>query len=205
MGRGHVNVTIPFDNAALLTRHLPSGRLDAYYEFLMQENQKVNLVSRETTRADFDRMVAECLLPLDQFEPKRRFSTLLDIGSGGGLPLIPFMLTGRIDSAVAVERTTKKARALDRLCRQLALPVKVNDRTIEEVRTKSRFDLITLRYVKLTNELAATIAPLLAPGARLVYYSAVSLSLKQFEISSCNFVTAPDQPAKSFSIISLKA
>lgn len=196
---------VSFDSVALLSRHLPAERLQAYYDLLMLENQKINLVSRETTRADFDRMVAECLLPLEQFRPGRRFANLLDIGSGGGLPLIPLLLTGRIDAAVAVERTTKKARALERLCRGLDLPVTVIDRTIEEVRTSARFDLVSLRYVKLTALLADSIGKLLAPHGRLVYYAAVSLPLKQFEIEHREFTTASDQPAKSFSIISLKA
>lgn len=196
---------VPFASAALIERHLPGGRLDEYYDLLRHENQKVNLVSRETTRADFDRMAAECLLPLDHLPVDLRFRRLLDIGSGGGLPLVPLFLTGRIGSGLAAERTVKKARALARICTSLDLPVKVVGRTIEEIAPDSGFDLITLRYVKLTESLASTISSFLAPTGRFVYYSAVSLVLKQFEIARHDFATGPDQPAKSFSIISLKA
>ncbi|HVP06296.1 MAG TPA: hypothetical protein VMS71_00535, partial [Candidatus Acidoferrum sp.] len=53
------------DVAGIRAKYDPTKRLDLYYSLLMEENKRVNLVSRETSREDFDRMVAESLLPFD--------------------------------------------------------------------------------------------------------------------------------------------
>src|SRR5512140_2142193 len=107
---------VALDTAATLTRHSNRNLIDRYYLELMKENAKVNLVSRETSREDFDRLFAESLLPLDIIS-SGKFTGYLDIGSGGGIPAIPLLISGRVSgSIVLVERTQKKAAALSNLC-----------------------------------------------------------------------------------------
>ena len=199
-----MSIRVPFDITELLAKYDPKGKLESYHDLLMAENQKINLVSRETSREDFNRMVAECLLPLEQLDG-RTFELYLDIGAGGGLPLVPLMIAGVASRATAAERTRKKARVLGTICTALELPATVLGQTVEEISFEQRFDLISLRYVKLTEPLFQSISELMAPGGLLLYYSAVSLKLNNFEIAESSFVTDPSNPPKFFSIISSKA
>jgi len=196
--------SVPFDLTSLLGTYDPKGKLESYHDLLMEQNEEVNLVSRETTRADFNRMVGECLLPLDQLGG-RRFERYLDIGAGGGLPFVPVMIARVAAHGTATERTQKKARRLELICRSLDLKTTVLDQTVEDLQFDHRFDLITLRFVKLTEPLFKVISSLLAPGGVLIYYAAVPLKLKDFEITEFSFTTEAGQPPKFFSIISSRA
>jgi 16S rRNA G527 N7-methylase RsmG len=149
-------------------------------------------------------MVAECLLPLEQLGD-RTFERYLDIGAGGGLPLVPLMIAGVASHATAAERTQKKARILGSICKSLELAATILPETIEDLSFEHRFELVSLRYVKLTEPLLRTISNLLAPGGVLVYYSAVPLKLNNFEIAEFSFESGLNTPPKFFSIISSKA
>lgn len=199
-----MSTRVAFDVTELFAKYDPRGKLESYHELLMAENQRVNLVSRETTREKFNRMVAECLLPLDQLDG-RTFEHYLDIGAGGGLPLVPLMIARIASHATAAERTHKKARILGQICKALDLPATVRPQTIEDLSFKQQFNLISIRYVKLTEPLFRTISHLLAPGGVVVYYSAVPLKLNDFEITEYNFLDGASDTPKVFSIISSKA
>ncbi len=162
--------TLTLDVGQVIARHLDPDRLTQYWNLLMAENQKVNLVSRETSREAFDRMVAESLMPLDLLSSD--FDAYLDIGSGGGLPALVLLLTGRINGETwLVERTQKKTAALSRMLESLSLQALPMPRTFEEVPLTRKFDLITLRYVKLTPQLLRRILPALSPSGVFAYYS----------------------------------
>jgi 16S rRNA (guanine527-N7)-methyltransferase len=177
--------TLTLDIGQIIARYLDPARLTQYWELLMAENAKVNLVSRETSRAEFDRMVAESLMPLDFVS--ENFSSYLDIGSGGGLPSIIMLLSGRIHGpAWLVERTQKKTAALGRLLEALALQALPIPSTFEEVKITQKFDLMTLRYVKLTPQLLRRILPALSPNGVFAYYAK-----PEFDLSHLNATVIP--------------
>lgn len=183
----------------IIARHLAPARLTRYWELLMAENAKVNLVSRETSRADFDRMVAECLIPLDLLETD--FQSYLDIGSGGGLPSLIMLLSGRVKGdAWMVERTQKKTAALERMLAELDLKGKPIPRTFEEVPLDIRFDLITLRYVKLTPQLLRRILPALAPSGVFAYFSRPEFEAADCSVASIPYKISTDQFVKSLTL-----
>lgn len=170
-----------FDVRSFLAEIDPDSRLELYYELLADENRKVNLVSRETLpgidSGQPDRfallrvLAAESLFPLRDLN-RNAFAQYLDIGSGGGFPAIPILLTQHIADATLVERTLKKAAALRRMLSQLNQSAKVEPVTFEETSVPHEsFDLITLRLVRLTPPILKKILPLLTPGGTLVYYS----------------------------------
>ena len=166
---------IEFSAEELLKQLDPQGRLDLYCDTLKAENQKINLVSRETIESGLDTLIAESLLPL-QVLGRLQINNYLDIGSGGGLPALPILLTSEIGRAVLVERTGKKAQALRRILRQAELPddrIEIINSTVEDVTLEPEFDLITMRLVKLTPKLLKKITGLLAPDGVFVYYSKV--------------------------------
>ena len=170
---------ITYDPVELLGRYDPQNKLERYYEFLLQENKRVNLVSRETAGGDeaaFIRLSAQSLLPLEKIDITE-VDNYLDIGSGGGFPAIPIILTRKIKQACLVERTKKKAAALRRILLALDIRATIISQPFEETSLEPAFDLITLRLVKLTPKLFNRIIFLLRPGGYFVYYAALDFDL----------------------------
>lgn len=190
---------LTFVPAALIEKFLERSRLDRYFELLMNQNRVVNLVSRETSREDFNRMVAESLLPLDFTGTD--FSSYLDIGSGGGLPAVPLMLSGiGTDGTHLVERTGKKARALGEIITGMDLKAKIEPTNFAELHLKRRFNLVTLRYVKLEPRLLDRILERLEPGGMFVYYSAPGFKVGSGSAVTRRFVSGQGQAVKSLTI-----
>ncbi len=191
------------DVPGILAKYDPLRHLDLYYTALMDENSGVNLVSRETSRGDFDRMVAESLLPFDVIGAK--FSDFLDIGSGGGIPAIPIILTQSLSGRTTlIERTLKKAAALERIIQRLNIQAKVVSKTFEEFRSNQKFGLITLRYVKLDAPLLGRIMSFLIDDGVFVYYSAPSFEISTFSLRVYSFTVPKDGAVKQFTVFHRK-
>jgi 16S rRNA G527 N7-methylase RsmG len=96
-------------------------------------------------------------------------------------------LSGRIQGpAWLVERTQKKTAALGRMLEVLSLQAQPIPETFEEVPLTRKFDLITLRYVKLTPQLLRRILPALAPTGVFAYYAK-----PEFDLSHLNATVIP--------------
>ncbi len=196
-----MNDVASYDPAQLLAKYLPSDSLDRYYELLMAENQCVNLVSRETSRSDFDRLVCESLYPLELLSGV--YCRYLDIGSGGGLPALPVILSGAgREESVLMERTAKKAAALRRIACGLDLAPRVEARNYEEVKFDRLFDLITLRYVRLTPVLLKRVMNDLSPHGVFVYYSSPDFSATSYNRETHAFRSPQDGVIKSVTVFS---
>lgn len=172
---------LTFTSDELIKRHDPLGRLTNYLMFLGAENQRINLVSRETGRRGLMRLMAESLLPLEVIDGST-VSSYLDIGSGGGLPAVPLILSGRLGLApgsrpVLCERRQKKAAALRRICLNLGLKVSIIPEAIDQASLDETFDLITLRAVKLSAEFLEVIKPRLSKRGTLIYWDRTATSL----------------------------
>ena len=147
--------------------------LNRYLDLLQAENKTVNLVSRETSREDLMRLAVQSLAPLAVTEARSHFdqaSTLLDIGSGGGFPAVPLMITNQNLTGVLLERRQKKARALDRIVTALGLKARVLDEDFDHYNLAAKSDLISIRYVALTQKTLTRIRSVIAPGGAVLYY-----------------------------------
>jgi 16S rRNA (guanine527-N7)-methyltransferase len=190
---------ISLDPSHVISQFLTKERLDAYFDSLMAENAKVNLVSRETSRASFDRMVGESLLPLTLVD--RPSIGYLDIGAGGGWPARPILLSGRASGpAFLCERTKKKALALKKIAVQLGLEVDVLPRDFLGLKPRMQFDLITLRYVKLDSLLLDEIMLSLSPSGVFVYYSESPVSSPKYHSDSRKFSCGDESIIKGFTL-----
>ena len=173
---------LPYDPPSLLARHIPDNLLDRYHSLLMSENKRVNLVSRETTRQDFDRLVCESLLPLEVLGSC--FDAYLDIGSGGGFPAVPLLLSrGAGVDSVLIERTGKRAVALERILTGLGLQADVEKRTFGEFHTG-------LGYLR--------------PKGTFVYFSTPDFSCKMADVTAYKFRSPQDEITKSFTVLKKK-
>lgn len=192
------------DYSNRLLDYSKDNKLISYHKLILEENKKLNLVSRETINNRFFNIVTESLIPVDFLEIEK-IESYLDIGSGGGLPSIPVILKYMPAKAVLVERTQKKADALMRMTGSLDVETKIDilDKNYEEIELNQQFDLITLKLVKLDQRLLSKILRNLKNNGIFLYYSDFKAENSSKDSSSViySYTTTPSFPDKLFSVI----
>lgn len=94
-------------------------QLTAYAEMLCRFNERVNLISPETESEVRTRHLLHCLtLTFHDFPAG---STVVDWGTGGGLPAIPLAICYPEVRVVGVDSVGKKGRAVRTMARRLGL------------------------------------------------------------------------------------
>jgi len=179
---------IDIDSMEFLARLDSHQNLNRFFNFLLEENQRINLVSRETSKDDLIKLAIESLIPFEKIDIGN-FGNYLDIGSGGGFPALPIILTKNVKTATLLERTKKKASALNRMIIKLGLKAEVIPGNFEDIAFKKQFDLITLRLVKLTDPLFEKITKNLKKNGIFVYYSNLKelSNLGKYTLFTCRF------------------
>ena len=132
-----------------------AARLAHYCRLLWDWNSRLNL----TRHTDWDLFVTRDLL--DTIELSRhipRDSTVMDVGSGGGVPGIVLAIL-RADLKVALcESIGKKATALQAIVKALRLPIAVHADRAETILKKHRFQVVTVRAVGSISKLLTCFA-----------------------------------------------
>ncbi len=121
-----------------------SDRLLAYLHLLLRWNSRLNLTAVREPSEIIRRHLVESIQCAQSLPPA---ATLLDFGSGAGLPGIPIAIV-RPDIRVTLgESQGKKAAFLREAVRVLSLPSEVYDGRIENMPPSRVFDVVTLRAV----------------------------------------------------------
>jgi 16S rRNA (guanine527-N7)-methyltransferase len=94
-------------------------QLDAFEEQLLRFNQRVNLISPGTEDAFRTRHLLHCLTLTVRDFPDG--CTIVDWGTGGGLPAIPLAICEPEVTVVGVDSVGKKSRAVRTIARRLRL------------------------------------------------------------------------------------
>jgi 16S rRNA (guanine(527)-N(7))-methyltransferase RsmG len=92
-------------------------KLAAYVDFLLAYNEKVNLVSKKSTRETINVLISESLMLTEHLSTP----FIIDAGSGGGLLGIPLALTFPEKKIVLTETVKKKAKFLNLAIEELAI------------------------------------------------------------------------------------
>lgn len=146
--------------------------LTRYLVLLLAANREMNLLSRTAAepRELVFRHLDDALRVLPHLPPSRPSGLrVLDIGSGGGFPVVPIMLIRKDLSAILVESTGKKARFLERLTSELGLTCRVVNARFPDsfpMREVAPFDLVTTRAVARAGRLLRSARPVLGPRAK---------------------------------------
>ncbi|MEF8796315.1 MAG: RsmG family class I SAM-dependent methyltransferase [Salinivenus sp.] len=94
-------------------------QLDAFEEQLLRFNRRVNLVSSESERQFRTQHLLHCLTLTVRDFPAG--STIVDWGTGGGLPAIPLAICEPEVTVIGVDSVGKKGRAVRTIARRLGL------------------------------------------------------------------------------------
>lgn len=151
-------------------------KLRSYYELLARWNQKINLTSFPLENAPdeaLDRLLIEPLVAAKQIPPGTR--SVVDIGSGGGSPAIPFKLACADLRLTMIEVKVRKCAFLREAARTLELAeTAVENARFEELLTRPElheaFDLELLRAVRVEGRVLRTIQAFLRPGGQLFLF-----------------------------------
>jgi 16S rRNA (guanine527-N7)-methyltransferase len=145
-------------------------RLATYGTLLLEANRKVNLTGAKDPAALLPHLLDALTLANDVTE------SLVDIGSGGGLPGIPLaIVTGA--RVVLIEPTAKKAAFLERALLELGLQGEAVAERAEvvarDVRYREQFAFATARAVSRAPTVAELTVPFLRLGGRALLQRAI--------------------------------
>jgi 16S rRNA (guanine527-N7)-methyltransferase len=161
-----------------LTSRLQGGefeRLEQYYQLLSRWNRRINLTALslpDLPAATLDRLLVEPLVAAGVLEdlPVSWF----DLGSGGGSPAIPLKVVRPACRLTMVESSSRKAAFLREAVHAVGLPdALVLDARVEALAQRVRagsVDVVTVRAVKIDDDLIAAVTHLLRIGGRLLLF-----------------------------------
>jgi len=153
-------------------------KFEHYYQLLSSMNRQVNLVSRHIPAERFwIQHFLDSLLILECLDIKEK--TLLDFGSGGGLPGIPLKLVVPSCSVTLLDSVQKKTRVLLEFVEAMALgKTMVETARLEDYAFLARrpsFDYIVCRAVALEERYLSPLRRLMKPSGMVVFYKSQKL------------------------------
>lgn len=142
-------------------------QFEIYRSLFVRWNQKLNLSSVRDEQGILTRHFVESIAVAQSLP--REISTLLDFGSGGGLPGIPIALCRHQLTVTLAESNGKKAAFLQEAVRALGITAKVHpDRAEILAETPvAKFDCVVLRAVEKMPRAVVAAAQLVAPNGWL--------------------------------------
>lgn len=164
------------ERAAVSVSEAVAARLEAYFRLLATWNRKINLTALpldEPTDETFDRLFIEPLVAAKYVGSGA--VRMLDVGSGGGSPAIPLAVACSPSELLMVESRSRKAVFLAEAARAVGLSgARVASQRLEQLAedavTRSAFELVTMRAVRLDREVERAVLALLAPGGTLMVF-----------------------------------
>ena len=145
-----------------------AAQIDAWLALLLKWNARMNLTAIRDPEQILRRHVAESLFAASLVPQSAR--TLLDYGSGAGLPGIPIAVARPEISVTLAESQGKKAAFLRESVRTLALNAEVWAARVESMPPDRLFDAVTLRAVDKMAEACRSAVHRLAPGGALLVF-----------------------------------
>jgi 16S rRNA (guanine527-N7)-methyltransferase len=153
-----------------------AARLEAYYRLLTTWNQKINLTGlnlSDVTPEALDRLLIEPLVAVKHAPTGT--SRMIDVGSGGGSPAIPFALAVPDLQLLLVESKTRKSVFLREALRTLGVRNgEVAALRFEELLARpdlhEAHDLLTIRAVRVEAKVLMSLQAFVKPGGQLFLF-----------------------------------
>jgi 16S rRNA (guanine527-N7)-methyltransferase len=160
--------------AGLALRPSQMARIWAYFQLLAKWNEKINLTGLRVVADSppaIDRLVVEPMLAALHARASR---AMVDVGSGGGSPAIPFALALDPNPVLTmVESRERKSVFLREALRETGLSGDVYTGRFEDFAklpsNRGAFELLTVRAVRLDAPILAAAEAVLAVGGQLFH------------------------------------
>jgi 16S rRNA (guanine527-N7)-methyltransferase len=178
-------------------------RFEAYLSLLVKWNARINLTAIRDPEEIVRRHFAECIFSAEQLPTA--VHTVLDYGSGAGLPGIPIAICRPHTTVTLAESQSKKAAFLREAVRTLELSAEVWDRRVEDLPAGRVFDCVTLRAVDRMSEACAAATLRLAAGGRLLIFTTRKAETALDAIPNLRWEPAIPIPASDQAILRLAA
>lgn len=148
---------------------------DKYTKLFIQENHKVNLISKNDEKLLWEKHICDSLA-LGLFFDKYTYpETLLDIGTGGGFPAIPVSIKYPDIKICAIDSIAKKIRAVETIKNGLNLqnltPVCERVEKLEQ-----KFDCVTSRAVASLDKICEYALPKVKKGGYFVAFKSKKIN-----------------------------
>ena len=176
--------------AQFLSQQFPNQRekflpqFEKFHSWLVEENSKINLFSRQMDLNDiWITHFLDSLLSVKYMDFSGQ--KILDFGTGGGLPGIPLAIIFEDASITLLDSRKKKIEAVKRAAAYLNLKnCDFLSERLEELSANhnGKFDLIVSRSVKIEPAFKNRLLNLLKPQGKLVLYKSRNLEdVEQFK------------------------
>lgn len=142
-----------------------------YIKLFLEENSKLNLISKNDEKFLFEKHIYDSLsIQLFLKKYNKNYTSLLDIGCGGGFPCVPIAIEYPKLNVVGIDSIRKKINSINVL--KEALDIKnlttICDR-VENIKER-KFDLITSRAVADLGKITGYALPLLKSDGYFIAY-----------------------------------
>ena len=159
-------------------RRLPPDdlvRLRTLVDVFLAENANINLSAHRTPEACWEANVLDSLAFLDIAPKLSPIMTIIDVGTGGGFPLLPLAMLLPDVRCTGIDSTKKKVDAIGRIVKALNLPnVSLTAGRAEDLgrdpAQRERYDIVTARAVAALPTLLEYCAPFARPGGSIVLW-----------------------------------
>ena len=175
-----------------------------FLSLLVRWNQTYNLTSVRNPEQMLRRHLLESLALL----PRLHGSSLLDMGSGAGLPGLPLAIARPDFQFELVESVGKKVRFMNQVVRSLDLAnVTVEQQRLEDLPASRDADVITARGLARLGQICRWAEPLLAAGGSILCLKGASVEQELddvpdgFLIHSIETLDIPGLPASPLLVI----
>lgn len=168
------------------------AQLEAYLGLLLRWNARLNLTAVRDPEAIVRRHFAESLFAAEHIPAEA--ATLLDFGSGAGLPGIPVAIARPGIAVTLAESQGKKAVFLREAVRTLGLRAEVWAGRVEQMPAERVFDAVTLRAVDKMAQACRLAVPRLAPGGCLAVFTTMAARTRLEELAGIRWTASHGIP-----------
>lgn len=159
-------------------------RLRRLMKVFLAENAKLNLSALRTEDLCWHGNVLDSVAFLQSFDAYpdlKKIKTLLDIGTGGGFPLMPLALCLPDIRCVGIDATQKKVDAVRRIIEAVGIPnASLVSGRIESLahsaEYRAQFDLVTARAVAPLSVLLEYAVPFLKIGGLCAFWKSTKIA-----------------------------
>lgn len=172
-----------------------SVKFELYFNWLVEINQHINLISRKTPIEDYWTLhFLDTLLLTEVTSFKEEM--ILDFGTGGGLPGVPLAILYPDTNLYLLDARRKKLEVISQACEIIGIEnVELVHGRVEEVdfHFANSFDAIVSRSVRISKEFKKSLTSMLKQNGKMYFYKSIQLDdMDQFKKKKITDVSRPE-------------